>query len=996
MAHATPDPPIHKLNISFDLARATMRGISVLEIPADRAAIYHTPGLVITGIWINGQQIDHNDRGQAYFADPDHELTIAPSPDPATIKVTYELDLAAGSSSPVADIISPDGISLTGVWHPFLHQDQIFELTAEIPPDFEAISEAENIATTPDGEKKRVTFSFGHPLPGINFIAAPFIVEKTSFDDDRELYTYFLAEDQELAAEYRQKTLEYLARYTKLIGPFPYKRFSVVENRLPTGYAMPTFTVLGQSVIRLPFITETSLGHETLHQWFGNSVRPEPAGGNWSEGLTALLADAQYLSEEGKGAEYRKDQLIKYHSYVHDDNQITLRNFSGARSHLIRGQENLRAIGYTRSAMLFHMLRNRIGEEKFIEGLRDFYRRFKHRQADWQSLISSFEKATDSSLEEFFEQWLSRADLPILQVKGFSLDNSEGRPIMRFNLHQANESETVYRLAVPITVITDHETITRTIATEAKDTEVEIPLTSNPRELIIDESYDLMRRLAITEYPHVWSRFAGAGEKLAVIDDNINQDLFAPLLPLLENLGCKFVSAKEVTNKEITGAATIFLGLSSSASRNLFARPDHSETGMTVDIRANPLNPALSVVLVSASDREEVLAAARKISHYGKYSYLHFEKGRPVAKQINQTQDGQRFTIDPAPSGIKIGNNLSFDEIMKQLAEPRVVYLGESHTRFEDHLLQIRMIRGMYHQDPQMAIGMEMFARSDQGVLDSYIIEQTIDEEEFLRRSGYMVKWGFDYRFYQPIINFARLNRIPVIALNLDKEIVSKVYRESGLEGLSEDETAAIPEDLDISMPDYRQRISSVFRMHNGHQNQADLLNQFLQAQSLWDETMAESITAYLNDNPNHRMAVIVGRGHVDKKNAIPPRVARRLEVKQAVVLNFAPGEVVAEAADYLVFATPANPPPAAMMGIVLKEENGKVVVDKLSPHGMAGKSGIKEGDIILSLDNKPTDSIEELKIIMFYKEKGETVLVRLKRERRFWPDAELEIGVPL
>jgi uncharacterized iron-regulated protein len=769
----------------------------------------------------------------------------------------------------------------------------------------------------------------------------------------------------------------------------------VVENRLPTGYAMPTFTVLGQSVIRLPFITDTSLGHETLHQWFGNSVRTDPVGGNWAEGLVTMLADALYQSEQGKGREFRKNQMIKHHSYVHPDNEITLQDFSGVQSHLIRGQESRRAIGYTQAAMLFHMLRNKIGEEKFIEGLRDLYHRLKHQKAGWESLITSFEQVTGSNLQDFFDQWLTRADLPVLNVNNFRVDEDEGRPVMRFTLGQANAGEP-YQLSLPVTVVTDNETVNRTIEIKDKDTEVEIPLSSTPRQLILDENYELMRRLAPSELPPVWSRFAGAKEKLAVLDHNQDQDLFGPMLEILERIGCRVVSAEEVTNKDIAAAATIFLGISSSASRNLFARPNHPDTGITIDIRENPLNPALTAVLVSAADQDEVRRAARKIMHYGKYSYLHFEGGQAVVKRTTSTPNGQLFTLDQPPGGIEIGANLSFDGIIKKLQDRQVVYIGESHTRYEDHLLQLRVIRAMYHQNPNLAIGMEMFARSVQEVLDKYVLDQTIDEEDFLRQSHYISKWGFDYRFYQPIINFARLNRIPVVALNQDKDLVSKVYKETGLDGLDEKELAAIPEDLDIAMPNYRQRMSSVFRMHKGHNNRQEQLNKFLQAQSLWDETMAESIASYLANNPQRRMAVIAGRGHVNKKNAIPPRVARRLEVKQAVILNVEQREVDAETADYLVFSAPTSLPRAAMMGVILREKDGNVVVDKLSPHGMAGKSGVKKGDIILALDDKPTNTIEELKIILFFKKKGEKVIAKLKRVRRFWPDSELEIEVPL
>jgi uncharacterized iron-regulated protein len=994
LAHGAGIPPVHRLHIAFDLAKAVMHGTSILEIPANSGVSYHTPGLIITGIWINDRQIAIADRAQAYFADPIHELTIPPSSQPSTVKMTYDLDLNV-RTSPVSDMISADGISLTGAWHPFLHQDQIFKLTAEIPAAFEAISEAEEITTSPSAAGKTVTFSFAHPLAGINFIAAPFLVEKNVFGADQELYTYFFAEDQDLVAEYRQKTLEYLARYARMIGPFPYKRFSVVENRLPTGYAMPTFTVIGQAVARLPFISATSLGHETLHQWFGNSVRTDPAAGDWAEGLVTMLADALYQEEQGQGVEFRKNQLIKYQSYVHSDNTMTLMDFTGAQSHLLGGQEAIRAIGYTRSAMLFHMLRNQLGPEKFQEGLRDFHQRFKYQKAGWENLITSFEQVTGRNLQDFLKQWLTRPDLPILNLSNFRVDTEEGNPVVRFNLHQAHEGEP-YQLSLPITVSTDNETINRTLEIKGRDTAVEIPLAATPRELVLDENYEVLRLLALSELPPVWSRFAGAKQKLVVIDSEPSRELFAPLLNIVEGMGARIITADKVTTEDIAAAATIFLGLSSSASRNLFARPDHPATGMTVDIRSNPLNPALTAVLISAANQEEVRLAARKLMHYGKYGYLHFEQGRALVKKIAPSQDGQRFTIDPPPGGIEIGAGLSFDEIVARLRDRQVVYIGESHTRYEDHLLQLRVIRAMYHQDPNLAIGMEMFARADQAVLDRYILDQAIDEEEFLRQSHYMLKWGYDYRFYQPIINFARRNRIPVVALNQDKDLVSKVYKETGLGGLDEQELARIPMDLDISMPDYRQRIGSIFQMHNGHNNKQEELNKFLQAQSLWDETMAESIAAYLAAKPESRLAVIAGRGHVSKTNAIPPRVARRIEVKQAVLLNVEQLEVTEGTADYLIFSAPASLPAAAMMGVVLKEVAGQVIVDKLSPHGLAGKSGVKAGDMILALDDRPITSIEELKIMLFFKKKGDKVTVGLQRKHKFWPASELEVVVPL
>ena len=82
--------------------------------------------------------------------------------------------------------------------------------------------------------------------------------------------------------------------YEKYTGKYPFRRFSVVENFLPAGYSFPTFTLLGKDIVKMPFIVDTSLGHEVLHQWFGNLVYNPDKGGNWSEGLTTYVADHLY------------------------------------------------------------------------------------------------------------------------------------------------------------------------------------------------------------------------------------------------------------------------------------------------------------------------------------------------------------------------------------------------------------------------------------------------------------------------------------------------------------------------------------------------------------------------------------------------------------------------------------------------------------------------------------------------------------------------------
>ncbi|MBU0485924.1 MAG: ChaN family lipoprotein [Proteobacteria bacterium] len=992
-ALAATVPPIHRLAISFDLARGILSGESTIEFPANIGGSYHFDGLTVSRIQINDLIIDLDDRSQAYFADPIHGLTISPQPVTQKITVIYSMTCAP-NQGPAAGLINESGIALTGSWHPFLHQDTIFELTAEIPSDFEAISEADEIITTQTETGKNVKFVFPYPVNGINFIAGPYLVEKEGFGDNLELYSYFFPEDQELAADYRQKTLAYLRRYEDLIGPYPYKRFSIVENRLPTGFAMPTFTLLGQAVVRLPFITDTSLGHEILHEWFGNAVGIDTAEGNWAEGLTTYLADQTYAEEKGEGSTFRKNQIIKYLNYVPENNNMPAGKFIGSDSY-VEGfpPKANQAIGYGRVSMLFHMLKKSIGDELFYEALRDFYDRMKYHRASWSNLAASFEVITKTKMANTFHQWLNRPDLPGLYISKQQIDETAGQPVLKFSLMQIAKNP--YEMDVPITIQTANEEITRLFTITGQETKLEIPLTTLPRKLVIDANYDLMRRLANTEMPPVWSGFEGAGKKLAVLDPE-SADIFAPFLTRLSSMGCTIKKADEVTDREISEGSVIFLGVHTPIARSLFATTNHPATGLTIDIRANPLNRNQTAVLVSAADPEETDRGSAKLTHYGKYSYLHFEQGRLVEKKITDSAMGQEFTLDVPPGGIEIKNNLGFDQIMERLRPQKVVYVAESHTRNEDHQLQIRVLRAMHDYNPKLAIGMEMFTRQVQPILDRFI-KGEIDEKEFLAQSHYFIKWGYDYRYYQPILNFARLNQIPVIALNLEKDIVSKVYQEDGLSSLTEEEANSLPPDRNLDMAGYKERITNVYKMHNPPAANESKLNDFFQAQALWDETMAESITNYLAAHPEEQMLVIAGRGHMGKDTGIPPRVERRIPgIKQAVLLNVEQNEVDAKVADFLLFSPPTTLPPAALMGIMLEEAAEGVTIGSLSPHGQAGKSGLKKNDLILALDGKPVKNIEDIKLIMFYKKRGEKVQVQVKRTIRFWPDPTLNLEVQL
>jgi uncharacterized iron-regulated protein len=980
-SHSTA--PVHYISMEFNLEANTLKATSRIDLPAGVNLHLELSHLNVSQISINGQP--------AELGQDNKDLDIPSSPRDQKILLTYSKTVKPGSSG--YNLISEAGITLIDSWYPVADQEMFFKLTAHLPADFKAVSEANEIIASDINSNKQVTFRFPRPLFSINFIAGPYVVTKENFGENKELVAYFFPEDQQFANEYLAKAKQYLKRYEEMLGPYPYERFSIVENRLPTGFAMPTFTLLGQSVVRLPFIVDTSLGHEILHAWFGNGVRISPQEGNWVEGLTTYLADQAFAVDAGRGSTYRKEQLVKYQSYVRPEMDLILRDFSNVGHGSIKGQP-IRAVGYNKSSMFFHMLRNKVGPDVFTEGLRNFFKRSKFKAAGWSDLQISFESVSGLDLTGFFAQWLDRNDVPKLSVQQLKIIHKDGYPVLQFSIIQ--ENETPYVLEVPVVIKSTMEEIRKTLLLAESRSLFEIPLQTIPSTLVIDPEYDLMRELTHSELPPTWSQFLGASNKIAILPEEKYRDLYAALLEQLENTDFRILLQDEVTDKDLADNSLLFLGVKSRLSRSLFALPDHPAGGFTLDIRNNPLSPKQVAVLVSASNIEQVEMAAGKLRHYGKYSYLSFKDGRIRDKKITETDYGLSVELVNLPSGIETSKSKTFNDIIAKLSNYQVIYIGESHTSYEDHQLQLEIIRALYEQDPRLAIGMEMFTRPKQSVLDRYMAGE-LDEKSFLKESHYFKSWRFDYRLYREIINFARHNHLTVIALNLEKNIVSQVFKNGGPNSLDDEDANLLPADRKLDEPGYRERIESAFMMHAGQEQNGDFSG-FLQAQALWDETMAETIVEYLKAHPDQRLVIIAGRGHVDKINAIPPRVARRLPVSQAVVINSIGSASESESADFVFFSPPAGLSPFPLLGVMLEdtEDEEGVLVTALNPKGRAKGAGIREKDTILTIDAEPVNDMEDVKIEMLYKVKSDSVTVRVRRRSFPFGFKELDIDVPL
>lgn len=315
---------------------------------------------------------------------------------------------------------------------------------------------------------------------------------------------------------------------------------------------------------------------------------------------------------------------------------------------------------------------------------------------------------------------------------------------------------------------------------------------------------------------------------------------------------------------------------------------------------------------------------------------------------------------------------------MAMTAAQRIVYVGETHTANEDHLLQLAVLKAMHAQGP-VALGVEWFQAAAQPALDAFIAGD-IDEAELLQRSEYYTRWHFDYRLYRPILLYAQREKIPLIALNVATELTREISQH-GLNGLAADTRAKLPPDYDYSNTAYTAYLRGIFDQHaRPHAN----FEHFLDVQLTWDEGMATAAAAYLASNPQHRMLVLAGRGHIEGRAGIPDRVTRRTGQRGTTVLSSTSPATSRSDADFVVFVQPNPLPPAGLLGAMLETDADGVRITGFAPGSVGEAGGLDENDIIRKLAGREIHHYADIKMALLDKGPGTVVEVQVERRGLF------------
>lgn len=939
----------YALDIDVDTVEKIITGVARLD--SDTGETIELSVKHLTGLKIDNSEIVNDKETIRLTLSKDRQTAIS-----------YEAHL----SDSKINVIEKDHIFLNRAWYPEPDILAVYNFSVTLPIDFIAVSEADKVTINKEGGMKSFVFDFKHPLDALHLAASTRYVVKRDRFGDIDIETYFFGKEDTFSATYIAYTKKYLEMYQKILPRFPFKRFAVVENIFPSGNSMPTFTLLGSQVIKLPFIPETSLGHEILHQWFGNSVYVDFAHGNWAEGLTTYLADHHYAELKGEDRTYRKQIMIDYDAYVNPENAISMDRFS------IRRNKAESTVGYGKSAMMFHWLKKRYGERVFLTALNDFIVQNRFRRASWHDVQRAFEKAAGETLYKEFGWWLTEKDIVGFSAEKVDLLVDQGQLKLNLRLKGGRER---FPFQIPISLYFGSVKELRRI--DLKDTleRISLPLEAVPTSVIIDEDYSVMRRLSPEEIPPVLASVMGKKKLIAVFDPE-QRAMYQPIIDALGVKNIIHMGPDDIAFTRLKENSILAARNENAFADMLFGKQDIPKAGVHLQIHKNPYNLKERIALLHVEDLKEAKAVKRKLRHYGKYTELAFEGGVNTLKTIKKATDGIPVLTRPGQRVLDPKGMLTLEDLLPDLKESRVIYIGERHDRFSHHMNQLQFIKRLREKGEKIAVGMEMFRRPCQHVLDDYMAGR-IDERTFLKKSAYFKNWGYDYHLYKPIVDYLKKHGIPMVALNIDMDINRKVARE-GIYSLKGDQRNHLPTEMKFSNQQYRRDLYEIFVSHREH-SEIDDFDYFLQAQTLWDEAMAETAHQYLLGNPDQKLLILAGNGHVRHRYGIPERLFRRNQKKYTIIVQ--DEEVEDGIADYVLKTRHLKGVGSVKLGVSIEAKGRGLLVKGVGKNSPAQTAGLQKGDIIRHFANQQIASLSDLKLALFYTKRGSASEIQFERK---------------
>ncbi|MBU0750664.1 MAG: M1 family peptidase [Gammaproteobacteria bacterium] len=615
------------IDVRLDPASRRLEATATLGDSQGLAGFTLAPEFEITAMAIDGRRVSPRPDARGRHVLPAGSREV---------RIDYRATLAATAALDHRDVLrdrrplaAPEGSFLPGAaqWYPDPGRRFAYRVALALPAGQKGLVPGDLLSESDGADGYRAEYRFPNPADGIDLMAGPYAVAERTLKlpggRDVRLRTWFHAELGELSAGYLEDSARYIERYSRLIGDYPFGMFSVVSSPTPTGFGMPSLTYLGRDVIRLPFIRATSLGHEVLHNWWGNGVAPDWSRGNWSEGLTTFLADYAYKEDAGEDAA-REMRLgwLRDLAAVPPGEDTALKDFTSRR----HGISSI--VGYNKAAMVFLMLRDTIGQEAFERGLRLLWERKRFKTAAWSDLEAAFAQAAGRPLRGFFRQWVERPGAPAINLE--AAEQHSGK--LRLRIAQSGP----HALRLPVRLVAPGGGETRWIETARGTTTVTLPAAAGIEAAELDPDYRIWRRVDAALLPPILRETFVAPQARAVFAGDEPGARAAALA-----LAARVLDARpeRLEAQAPPASPLLLLGLAPAvdawlARHGLPPRPPQAQSAGSAQVWAGRDAGGRSYAVISARDAASLKALERALPHYGKQSWLVFDGGRAAGKGV--------------------------------------------------------------------------------------------------------------------------------------------------------------------------------------------------------------------------------------------------------------------------------------------------------------------------------------------------------------------------
>jgi uncharacterized iron-regulated protein len=247
---------------------------------------------------------------------------------------------------------------------------------------------------------------------------------------------------------------------------------------------------------------------------------------------------------------------------------------------------------------------------------------------------------------------------------------------------------------------------------------------------------------------------------------------------------------------------------------------------------------------------------------------------------------------------VALGKETTLAQALTDLRKKRIILVGEYHNQKSHHMAQLLIIKALHWSGVPLAIGLEMFRTESQVALDRWVSGK-MEERAF--HKVYYENWNFPWPFYSMIFEYAREMKIPLVGLNLSRDITRQVAW-GGFQSLPQEEKGKLP---NVTCRVDRDYMGFIKRAYGAHAHGRLNFTYFCEAQLVWDKVMAINALSYLKTNRKYSMVLLAGTGHAWKRG-IPEQISQRSKLPSTVILPQVPGRIEPDAVtekdmDYIV-----------------------------------------------------------------------------------------------